>query len=180
MTAGVVLYGAPASGKDTVTAELTRLNPRFQLFERLKEGPGRTTGYRMVTREQFDHFVDSGEVIWWNARYNARYAIDRTGLLHQLSLGRLPVIHAGQPKVIHAVEDATPGVRWVVVELQTDRDTAHARIVARATGDTAERLHAWEQTPPLAEADLRIDTSSTEPETAARAILALVMPAAAT
>ncbi|MGV9303830.1 hypothetical protein ACWDLG_10705 [Nonomuraea sp. NPDC003727] len=35
---GIVLYGPPASGKDTVTAALRRLDPRFVLLPKLKVG----------------------------------------------------------------------------------------------------------------------------------------------
>lgn len=40
--AGVILYGPPGAGKDTVTAELVQQDPSYALFERLKAGPGRT------------------------------------------------------------------------------------------------------------------------------------------
>jgi ATP-dependent 26S proteasome regulatory subunit len=36
---GVILYGPPGAGKDTITAELSRLRPEFTLFQRLKAGP---------------------------------------------------------------------------------------------------------------------------------------------
>ncbi|WP_083911543.1 kinase [Nocardia takedensis] len=174
MRVGIVLYGAPASGKDTVTAELTRQDPRFHLFERVKDGPGRTTGYRIVSPKQFDQLLNSGELIWSNTRYNARYAIDRPGMLHLFERGHIPIVHAGQPGVIQAVQAATPDVRWLVVELRTDRETASARIAARATGDTDARLRAWDETPNLTTTDLTIDTTVTSASSAAKAISSLV------
>jgi hypothetical protein len=41
---GVILYGPPGAGKDTVTAALTSPDARFQLFRRIKAGAGRTMG----------------------------------------------------------------------------------------------------------------------------------------
>jgi len=36
---GVLLYGPPAAGKDTVSAALIAVDARYVLFERLKVGP---------------------------------------------------------------------------------------------------------------------------------------------
>ncbi|WP_082853971.1 MULTISPECIES: kinase [Nocardia] len=174
MSTGVLLYGPPASGKDTVTAALSRLDPQFQLFERLKDGPGRTTGYRMISPERFDQLRDSGDLIWTNTRYRARYAIDRSGLLQLLEAGRIPVVHAGQPEAISAVVAATPAVSWTVVALRVDRDAAISRIAARATGDFAERLAAWDETPSLTSPALTIDTTRTPPDAAASLIRSTV------
>ena len=42
MMLGVILYGPPAAGKDTVTRELTTLEGEVHLFSRVKAGSGRT------------------------------------------------------------------------------------------------------------------------------------------
>ncbi|WP_324188671.1 kinase [Nocardia flavorosea] len=157
-----------------MTVALSRTDPDFQLFERIKDGPGRTSGYRMTSPEQFSQLLEAGDLIWTNTRYRARYAIDRTGLLQLLESGRIPVVHAGQPEVIDAVVAATPGVSWTVVELHSDRATAISRITERATGDFDERLAAWDETPPLAAPNIRIDTTITTPDEAARLIRSTV------
>ncbi|WP_229434816.1 AAA family ATPase [Nocardia farcinica] len=174
MSPGVLLYGPPASGKDTVTAALSKLDERFRLFQRLKDGPGRTAGYRMVSAEQFDRLAKDGGLVWTNTRYRARYAIDRAELMNMVDSGVIPVVHAGQPAVIAAVTQATPHVSWLVVALCTDRETARTRIEARATGDAAERLAAWDETEPLPSAHLQIDTAVTSPDAAAAAIHAAI------
>lgn len=43
----VILYGPPAAGKNTVTKALNELNDDYRMYERLKVGPGRTSGYRI-------------------------------------------------------------------------------------------------------------------------------------
>ena len=76
---GVILYGPPASGKDTVTAALTELNPRYAQFARLKVGAGKSAGYRMGTAEQLRELEAAGDVVYANTRYGNTYVIDRPG-----------------------------------------------------------------------------------------------------
>lgn len=175
MSEGVILYGPPAAGKDTITAALVGLDACFQLFERIKSGPGRTTGYRMKTDSDIAELRAAGEIIWENARYGATYVIDRPTLREMIRTGVTPVVHAGQPEVVDAVLAATPGNRWTVVALTNSRDTAYARIVQRATGDTGERMAAWDATPHLPGADLSIDTDEVPPDRAAALIRSLVL-----
>ncbi|MEU2126539.1 AAA family ATPase [Nocardia niwae] len=170
MNVGILLYGAPATGKDTVTAALSRLDSRYRLYERLKVGPGRTTGYRMTTASEFDALQAAGNLIWQNQRYRARYGIDRHGLSEIIDAHAIPVVHAGQPEVITAVTEAFSDVEWTIVTLRCSRETAVARIIDRATGDTSERLKAWDETPVIPTADLTIDTSTTTPDAAAALI----------
>lgn len=96
MPSGVILYGPPGSGKDTVTSELVRLRPEFALFERLKAGPGRTTGYRLTTVDHIEELSRAGELLYRNARYDAEYAIDRQGVTSLVDADRIPVLHMGQ------------------------------------------------------------------------------------
>lgn len=167
---GLILYGAPATGKDTITSALSQLDARFRLFERLKSGPGRTVGYRMTDDAELDRLARSDELVWINERYGARYAIDRPGLEILVGADLVPVIHAGQPEVIDALRSAVPDVEWTVVQLQCDLETATARIIDRGTGDIAERLAARDATPTIS-ADLTVHTDSVEPDAAARLIL---------
>ncbi|GAB3212547.1 hypothetical protein [Nocardia tengchongensis] len=167
---GVILYGPPASGKDTVTSALHRHDKRFEQYQRMKVGPGRITGYRMGTAEDLARLTAGGEVLYTNRRYSAVYAIDRPELDRLLEAGRIPVVHIGQPEAAEALITALPTVRWTTVELWSPREVAAARIEARGTGDTPERLQAWEETPRLTSADLQIDTSRTDPDAASRLI----------
>ncbi|WP_442939624.1 kinase [Nocardia sp. CY41] len=124
----------------------------------------------MTTAAEFDALQEAGNLIWQNRRYQARYGIDRHGLNELIDAHKIPVVHAGQPEVITAVTKAFPNVEWTTVALRCSRETAAARIIDRATGDTSERLKAWDETPVIATADLTIDTSTTAPATAAALI----------
>ncbi|MFF0173184.1 phosphotransferase-like protein [Micromonospora profundi] len=172
---GVILYGPPASGKDTVTAALHQLHDQYQQFRRLKVGQGRTAGYRMSTDAELASLHASGGVVWENRRYGSVYVIDAPGLRQQL-YRQIPVVHVGQVDAVDAVSTAFPDVRWTVVALTCPRDVAERRIVERQTGDSAERLRAWDETETIPTADLTIDTSTSSPELAARLIDQAVRP----
>jgi guanylate kinase len=166
----LVLYGPPASGKSTITGALESRNHRFRLFPRLKCGEGRRSEYRMASREDLERLRAGGEVVWENERYGAVYVIDRGHIERMFAGGLIPVLHAGQPEVVDALAKAFPNAGLTSVNLTCPRPVAAARIAERATGDTAERLAAYDATPALAGATLTIDTSVTPPSEAARQI----------
>lgn len=155
----LVLYGPPASGKSTITEALKSRNPRFRLFPRLKCGGGRRSEYRMVSYEDLARLREDGQIIWENERYGAVYGTDRGHVESMLAEGLIPVIHAGQAEVVDALAKAFPNVELTSVSLTCPRSVAVARIEGRAMGDTAERIAAYNATPPLPGANLVIDTS---------------------
>lgn len=170
---GVIMYGPPAAGKDTITSALQRLDPHYSLFRRLKVGGGRTAGYRISDAAHIADLRARGEVIWENARYGALYAVDRPGLLDALAHG-VPVIHLGQVPAVTAVKSSIAGTRWLVVALRCSRKTAQERIRARGTGDDIDRMQAWDETEPLQCADVVIDTDRHEPKDSAAIIVRAV------
>lgn len=172
MMRGAILYGPPAAGKDTITEALHRLDPRYSLFRRLKAGGGKTTGYRMTTSAAVGELRENGNLIWENSRYGAVYAVDRPGLLNHLGTG-YPVLYLGQVEAIDAVTKATPDVKWSVIYVWCPRDIAEKRLIARNPEDVADRLRAWDQTPPFEDAALTINTADTAPNTAAEEICGL-------
>ena len=166
---GVILYGAPATGKDTVTRDLVHNHAGFVHFERLKAGPGRTVGYRMISREQATS-MPAAAVLWANERYGAIYLVDRPGLQQIWQDHRTPVVHLGQPEAVEAVVRRTPEASWLVVELRGDLAVLQERIRQRATGDDDQRIAAALSTPRLDRPDISIDTGVTGPGEAARLI----------
>jgi guanylate kinase len=110
-----------------------------------------------------------GEVIWENRRYGAVYVVDRPHLLQCLAVG-VPVLHLGQAEAVDAVVNATPGKTWLVVSLWCPRDVARARLIGRGSIDLDARLKAWDETAPLPEANLTIDTAEVSAQKAAKAI----------
>ncbi|WP_432049574.1 kinase [Verrucosispora sp. NA02020] len=157
MKQGLIIYGPPASGKDTITAALVAKHPQFEHFKRLKSGGGRTSGYRMISEAGADALRKTpGAVLWENSRYGATYFVERSGLEQMWQSGRMPVVHLGQVAAIDALRDTE--AQWTVVELYASPVILHSRIRSRSTGDDDQRFAAIEQTPRLPTADMRIDT----------------------
>jgi len=169
--AGVVLYGPPAAGKDTITAELVSLDPRFAHFPVVKAGSGRTASYRMVSDDEFDKLDRAGDFVFTWRRYDSRYAVSRSILDELAAAGTIPVVHLGSVPAIRAVTAITT-LRWTVVQPWITRETCAARARARATGDLDARLAAYDQTERLGDdiAQLTIDTDKSTPSQAAQAI----------
>ncbi|MFD8712019.1 guanylate kinase [Streptomyces anulatus] len=171
---GVILYGPPASGKDTVTTALTELDPKYAQFARLKVGTGKATGYRMGTPEQLHELESVGDVVYANSRYGNTYAIDRPGV-HAAFAAGVPVMHLGQIDGIRALVDGYPA-DWSVVLLWCPREVTAQRSAGRGDSDTAARLAAWDATRadldahPGATWDLTVDTTAVAPQGAARLI----------
>ncbi|WP_424893300.1 phosphotransferase-like protein [Streptomyces sp. XH2] len=171
---GVVLYGPPAAGKDTVTTALTELSPTYAQFARLKVGTGKSTGYRMGTVEQLSELEAAGAVVYANSRYGNTYVIDAPGLDDAFAAG-VPVVHLGQVDGVRALTDGYPA-SWVVVLLWCSRETTAERSAGRGDSDTTARLTAWDATRedldghPATVWDLTLDTTAASPQEAARLI----------
>jgi guanylate kinase len=168
----VVLYGPPASGKDTITAALSARDDRYQHFAPLKAGPGRTAGYRPATTAALEQLRAAGALVWETHRYGAVYAIDHAGLAQLLDAGAVPVLHLAEPAALPALAAAFPGVEWTTVALTCPRDVALGRIERRGTGDTGARLAAYDAFQPLPRADVVINTDTLRPDAAADLITA--------
>ncbi|MEU9137073.1 guanylate kinase [Streptomyces sp. NPDC048404] len=144
MPPGVILYGPPGSGKDTITHELTRLRADFALFERLKTGPGRTAGYRLTTIGHIEELARAGGLLYRNARYDAEYAIDQRGVATLVDAGRIPVLHMGQVVGVSAV--AAFPLHWIRVLLWCPLAVTEARSIGRADKDVDARVKVWHET----------------------------------
>jgi guanylate kinase len=176
---GVILYGPPAAGKDTVTVALAEVSPKFRQFERLKVGSGKSRGYRMGSSAQLAALEQAGDVVYANARYGNTYVVDRPGLDDAFATG-VPVVHLGQVAGIQAVAS---GYRadWVSVLLWCSRETTGKRSQGRGDADTAARLEAWDATRADLDLysaitwDLTISTEDHSPEAAALLIDQLLL-----
>lgn len=145
MKNAVILYGPPASGKDTVTRALTAGNGRYVQYRRLKVGPGRTCGYQMTTDAELDRRRAHGTLLYENNRYDSTYAVDSADLRDIVESGKVPVLHIGQTDGIMAISKLA-GFDWLVVALWCSRGEAAQRLAERDDNRIEERLVAWDAT----------------------------------
>ena len=177
MTA-VALYGPPTAGKDTVSAALSGLDARFHLLTKLKQGTGRSTGYRMVTEDELNELRQQDSLLVETRRYDNVYAVDRQSLEEPQSRGLVPVVHMGNVADLRTLLAATK-TQWLRVLLWVPRDVCEARSRQRGDADTARRLTAWDETAHdilhsdlLDLFDVVVRTDATEPDETARKVVA--------
>ncbi len=145
MKTGIILYGPPASGKDTITTALIEQDPQLVQFARLKIGEGRSQGYRMGTIEQLHELEAGGDVIYRNDRYNSVYLVDRPGLDAVFAASQIPIVHLGQIAGINALATGYPAA-WIIIQLACPREVTEQRSILRGDTDTLARLAAWDAT----------------------------------
>lgn len=167
---GILLYGPPASGKDTVTRALHAADARYRLFPHLKAGPGRTAGYQPTTAQHLDELREDGRLVWEISRYGATYAIERHELYRRIQR-EIPVVHVGDPRAIAPVMSAIPLSVWLVVELWAPEEVTKKRLDLRGDSDLLSRLCVYKNTPQLKEPDVFIDTSKASPAQSANTII---------
>lgn len=170
---GVVLYGPPASGKDTVTIALCELDARFTMFRRLRVSATPKAGYRSISASNADSLASQGEVVYENSRYGNRYIVDRAEIERLTAAELVPVLHLGQIAGVRAVQAYGS---WLAVSLNCSRETTLSRARARGDADVSDRLEAWDQTAADVAAhsdfrfDLVIDSEAITPSEAAAEI----------
>ncbi|WP_326825828.1 guanylate kinase [Streptosporangium sp. NBC_01756] len=174
---GIVLYGPPASGKDTVTTALGRLDSRFVLLPKLKVGAGRAHGYEFVSAGHLDKLRDAGRLLVETRRYGNVYAVDRQSIEDRHAAGYVPVTHMGNIRDLRRLIGTVPD-SWLRVLLWVPREVTEQRSRARGDVDTGKRLTAWDETLADLEANtdagffhLRIHTDRLSADTAADEIM---------
>ncbi|MFI0352513.1 guanylate kinase [Actinomadura sp. 9N407] len=176
---GVILYGPPTSGKDTITAELARQDDRFALLAKLKAGTGRTTGYRSVSADDLTALREAGRLVVETGRYGNRYAVDRHDIEAITEAGRVPVVHMGNLADLDRLRASVP-LDWTAVLLWVPREVCAERSRQRGDADTPKRLRAWDETDADLRAadalpfDLAVHTDQAEPAEAARQVIEAV------
>lgn len=172
---GLVLFGPPASGKDTVTQVLSRVHPRFRLFEKLKLGTGRSAGYRMATEEDLRAIQSSGGLLSEVKRYGNSYFIDQKELDRLEHEGFIPVVHTADLAEASLISRRRG---WVSCCLWVSRREARCRLMERGDVQVEERLALRSQmlrmlTSTMPRFDALLITDQLRPEETARRLLSV-------
>ncbi|MCP9952921.1 guanylate kinase [Actinomadura madurae] len=176
---GVILYGPPTSGKDTVTAELARQDDRYTALPKLKVGTGRSEGYRYLTSTDLEKLRATGRLVVETHRYGNVYAVDRDDIAAQVEADKVPIVHMGNVADLQRLRTAIP-LDWTSVLLWVPRAVCADRSKHRGDDDTPQRLQAWDETRSDLQAtdtrvfNLVIHTDQADPTETAHRIIAAV------
>ncbi|RAY15939.1 guanylate kinase [Actinomadura craniellae] len=172
---GVILYGPPAAGKDTLTAALGGVRAEYRPVVKVKVGSGNDRGYRMATARELAELRRDGRIVQQHSRYGNTYAVDRVEVEGVWAAGGIPVLHTGRLADLRTLRGGL-AAPFLSVLLWCDRDTTARRSAGRGDADTGWRLSVWDETAAeLARSgpgdfDLAIRTDRTAPGHAARLI----------
>ncbi|MGH3568096.1 MAG: hypothetical protein ACRDRH_19120 [Pseudonocardia sp.] len=177
MLEALILYGPPASGKDTISQLVSRLDPRYVLFRKIKSGAGSTGTYRVISEGRLATMRAAGRVQQESRRYGNTYVVDKDQLDYFASAGRRPMLHMGDlPGVVQLKSYGRPA-RWQTVLLWAPPDVTHARLAGRRDTNVRARMEVWIQTveellsSPEALFDFIVNTGDVSALDAAQAIL---------
>lgn len=135
----LVLFGTPASGKDTISKELEILGT-YEMLRKAKFGSGRSVGYRMLGQEP-----DPRQVISSVSRYGNKYYVLESELQEVIERNRIPIVCTTSVTEVTDVRVWADkhGFNLVLVGLVTSFSTFKNRSNQRGDVDTQSRADSW-------------------------------------
>lgn len=140
---GLILYGAPASGKHTIAKFLETSGLGYENYPKLKLGHGKVAGYRMITAEQMRQVNQHRLLVQYNERYGNWYAVEKYLIYKMLGQGKVPIFHMGVSAGISEIINFAPG-QWLKVWLRCSPMEARQRLTTRGEIDVEDRMTVWE------------------------------------
>jgi len=145
----ILLSGTPASGKDTLTAELNKIDNRFVHFKKHKIASGGKMDdtYYLISKDKFDNMAKNNQFVQYHYRYDRGYGVSADELKRLKELNKIPVIHVGKyENIIKFKEFGIKNILSILV--YTDRNTTKKRLELRHSEDISEinkRLDAYDE-----------------------------------
>ncbi len=133
----ILLSGAPASGKSTLTLALSQRDPSFAFVRKVKDSTdGAISEYDIITPGEFDDMINRGELLQWNMRYGRRYGLPAKAVDAILQQGKFAIIHIGRYDALKVLR--TKFSTSASVLLWVDESVRLERLAARHVGDVSE------------------------------------------
>lgn len=145
----ILLSGTPASGKDTLTNELMKLDKRFAHFKKHKIATGGKMDdtYYLIPKEEFDNMAKNNEFVQYHYRYDRGYAVSLKELKRLKELNMIPIIHVGKYENIQKFRDF--GLKNILsILIHTNRNITFDRLKERHKEDNDEikkRITAYDE-----------------------------------
>ena len=145
----ILLSGTPASGKDTLTAELNKIDDRFVHFKKHKIASGGKMDdtYYLISKDKFDNMAENNQFVQYHYRYDRGYGVSADELKRLKELNKIPVIHVGKYENIIKFKEF--GIKNILsILIYADKDTTKKRLELRHSEDNSEinkRLKAYDE-----------------------------------
>lgn len=145
----LLLSGAPASGKDTITTELIKIDSRYVHFKKHKiatDGKLDET-YYLIEKNEFDCMASNGYFIQYHYRYDRGYGVSKKELKLIWDEGNTPVIHVGKYENISPFIDYDD-TSLISILLLVSREETNRRLQIRHPNNDTEclvRMKAYDE-----------------------------------
>ena len=145
----ILLSGTPASGKDTITTELNKIDNRFVHFKKHKIASGGKLDdtYYLISKDEFDNMAESNQFVQYHYRYDRGYGVSVNELNRLKKLNKIPIIHVGKYENIIKFKEF--GIRNILsILIYADRGTTKKRLELRHNENYSEiekRLTAYDE-----------------------------------
>ena len=145
----ILLSGTPASGKDTITKELTKIDDRFVHFKKHKIASGGKMDdtYYLISKDEFDNMAENNQFVQYHYRYDRGYGVSVSELNRLKGLNKIPIIHVGKYENIMKFKEF--GIKNILsILVYTDKNTTKERLKLRHSKDETEinkRLKAYDE-----------------------------------
>lgn len=148
-TSSVLLSGTPASGKDTITEALAKLDSKFIHFRKHKIASGGKLddSYILVSAGEFDAIKMSGGFIQSHERYGRGYGVSVEEFDRVRNNGQIPVIHVGKYENLQSFRSYGLTDAFSVLVF-AERSVTQHRLIQRHgehSSEIAQRLDAYNE-----------------------------------
>ena len=145
----ILLSGTPASGKDTITNQLNKIDNRFSHFKKHKiaNGGKLDNSYYLIDREKFDKMAQNNQFVQYHYRYDRGYGVSLNELNRLKNSNKIPIIHVG--KYENIIKFKQFGLKNILsILIYTNREITKNRLEKRHIKDSDEikkRLNAYDE-----------------------------------
>lgn len=144
----LLLSGTPASGKDTITNILLKLDKRFKHFKKHRANGTKTNNstYIDISQTDFERLITEEKFVQFHSRYGRYYGVALSELQANWQRGEIPIIHVG--KYSNIANFTLAGIDIFSVLLLVNKDETRSRLHLRHQGDEQEikqRLKAYQE-----------------------------------